>query len=92
MRAFFLGLAIVVGACSGSASTLAAERATTSASDPTVPSDALSQMEIAFIGNPRQAVIKQKVEDVLALYDLEATEENYRHVGDALVALRQGEL
>jgi hypothetical protein len=62
---------------------------TTPASDATVPSDALSQMEIAFIGNPRQAVIKQKVEDVLALYDLEATEENYRHVGDVLVALRQ---
>jgi len=56
----------------------------------TLPSDALSQMEIAFIGTPRQSEIVVLLDEVLLLYDMEPSEANYRKAGDVLVALRRG--
>lgn len=55
---------------------------------PTVPSDALSQMEIAFIGNPGQPEIKALLERAFDIYDLELTEENMSRAASSLVALR----
>jgi hypothetical protein len=56
----------------------------------TLPSDALSQLEIAFAGTPRKAVIRDKLDAALALYGLDPTEENYGRAGSALVAVRNG--
>jgi hypothetical protein len=51
-------------------------------------SDALSQMEIAFVGTPRQSEIKAKLDAALAMYGLQPTEDNYSRAGSTLVALR----
>lgn len=84
-----LTIAFIVAACGGSEPAAATPRP---AEPPaaTVPSDALSQMEIAFVGTPRQSVIQDKIDAALALYGLELTEENDRHAGDALVSVRIG--
>ena len=50
---------------------------------------ALEQMEVAFIGNPRQAEIRAILDRALALYNTPISEENYSRAGSALVALRQ---
>ena len=50
---------------------------------------ALEQMEVAFVGNPRQADIRAILDRALALYNTPISEENYSRAGSALVALRQ---
>ena len=59
---------------------------------PTSPTDdmsAMQQMEIAFVGTPRQSVIKAQLDRALALDDTPITEENYSRAGSMLVTLRR---
>ena len=51
--------------------------------------DALEQMEVAFIGNPRQAEIQARLDRALNLYNTPISEENYSRAGSALVTLRR---
>lgn len=100
MRAAAAAVAIVVlvAGCAGSPSltgrpttrTVATATApVTERPEATLPSDALSQMEIAFIGTPRQAEIAELLEQAFEIYDLEWTEDNLSRAGSSLVALRQ---
>lgn len=55
---------------------------------PPFPPDALSQMELAFIGNPSQSEVLALLEQAFEIYDLDLTEENMSRAGSTLVALR----
>lgn len=98
-------VALLVAGCGGSTATTAvassplatpATERTPTAGPPepaptiaTLPSDALSQMEIAFIGTPRQSEIRALLEEAFVIYDLEWTEDNLSRAGSVLVALRK---
>lgn len=64
-------------------------RSSTSSSSAVQSMTALQQMELAFVGNPRQSVIKPKLDRAFRLYGVEITEENYSRAGSSLVVLRQ---
>lgn len=57
--------------------------------DPSAPTDALGQMEIAFVGGHSRASIKARLEKAMTLYGLPINEENYSRAGSALVGLRK---
>jgi hypothetical protein len=50
---------------------------------------AIEQIEITFIGNPRQSTIKSQLDRAMDLYGLSKTESNYSRAGSVLVAMRQ---
>ena len=54
-----------------------------------LPSDPISQMEIAFVGNPTKREITTFLDKALSLYDTPINSENYSRAGSSLVALRQ---
>ncbi|MDK1046416.1 MAG: hypothetical protein QGM45_12135 [Anaerolineales bacterium] len=54
-----------------------------------VPTDPLSQMEVAFKGDFTRAQIKSRLDRALQLYRLPITAENYSRAGSTLVALRK---
>lgn len=58
-------------------------------SEPTIPKDALSIMEIAFQGNPPKEQIRERLDLALRLYNTPITEENYSRAASTLVALRK---
>lgn len=60
-----------------------------SASTAVASMSALEQMELAFSGNPRQSVIKPKIDRAMRLYGLQLTEDNYSRAGSVLVTMRQ---
>ncbi len=51
--------------------------------------DALSMMEVAFVGGYSRATIKARMDRVMPLYDLSLTEDNYERAGSVLVSLRK---
>ena len=55
----------------------------------TQASEALALMEVAFVGNPRQAEIQARLDRALNLYTTPISEENYSRAGSALVSLRR---
>lgn len=54
-----------------------------------VPSDPLSQMELAFEGDFSRSQIKARLDRAMQLYKLPITSENYSRAGSTLVALRK---
>ena len=56
---------------------------------PTQASEALALMEVAFVGNPRQAEIQARLDRALNLYTTPISEENYSRAGSVLVSLRR---
>ena len=64
-------------------------RSTTTQRTPVAGMSAIQQMEVAFIGTPRQSVIKARLDEAMRLYGTPITEENYSRAGSALVTLRQ---
>ena len=51
--------------------------------------DPLAQMSFEFDGNPSKADIQEKVDKALAMYQLEANNQNRSNAGRILVALRK---
>ena len=91
MRGLIIAIvAVIVVGCAGSGSRTSEPTVELIGPPATMPTDALSQMEIAFIGNPRQETIQTALDKALKAYRLKPTEANYRMAGDALVALRLG--
>ena len=86
MRRAIAALVVVLIAACGSGSEFATPAPAIPAG-PT-PMSALSQMEMVFIGSPREADIRALLDTVLADHGLPATEASYQKAGDALVATR----
>ncbi len=84
-RAIAALVVVLIAACSSGS-----EIATPAPAIPAgpTPMSALSQMEMVFIGSPREAEIRALLDTVLADHGLPATEANYQKAGDALVATR----
>jgi hypothetical protein len=53
------------------------------------PVDALSQMEVGFVGNPSREEVRDDLDKAFRLYDVPVTEENYSRAGSSLVGLRK---
>ncbi|PYS55592.1 MAG: hypothetical protein DMG13_03445 [Acidobacteria bacterium] len=51
--------------------------------------DPIAQMSFAFEGNPPPEEIRERIDKVLGMYSLEVNDENRRHAGRTLVALRK---
>jgi hypothetical protein len=84
--------AVVISGCDeegGSNGTSLESRSSEGSSGAAPPSDALSQMETAFVGNPNHEEIRADLDKALRLYKVPVTEENYSRAGSSLVALRK---
>lgn len=79
---------LVAGCSSGSGGPPPLTASPTERPAATLPSDALSQMELAFVGSPRKSEIKAILDQALSLYGLELTQDNYSRAGSALIAVR----
>ena len=93
-RLLILGSALLlVAACNQSKPAPAAEQSNSSiaaiAELGNLATDPYAQMSFAFDGNPPKELIQEKVDKVMAMYSIEATNPNRSHVGNMLVALRK---
>lgn len=59
------------------------------AADPTLSSDPLDQASLAFVGGHSRSEIKLTMDEVLTVYGLELSDENYSRAGSVLVGLRK---
>ncbi len=77
--AALISVPLAVSACSS----------TTSNTHSAPPSDAISQMEIAFDDSPRQSVIKESMDKAFAAVNMTASEDNLSRAGSVLVEFRK---
>lgn len=75
--------------CGGYGDDDAAEDADEDADATTLPLSPLAEMVIEFEGDHTETEIRQRLDEALALYDLEPTDDNYSRVGDVLAEMRR---